>query len=147
MNTNPDLPQSFWDKVEKTTTCWEWKGPKTKSYGYFYFQGKPRHVHRIVCPGVPDGKRVVRLCNNCYCVNPDHLQFVAGAATTRVEIKPASVFNEKRFVDDYRRKLSDEDIEVIRSEPATRGYVDRLMSRFSVSLQTIYRVRNARKKE
>ena len=80
-------------------------------------------------------------------MNPDHLQFVAGAATTRVEIEPASVFNEKRFVDDPRRKLSDEDIEVIRSEPATRGYVDRLISRFSVSLQTIYRVRNARKKE
>lgn len=68
----------FWDKVEKTNTCWVWTGAKTdRGYGCFQFKKKTYSVHRLsffLSTRIWPGKlQINHLCNNPGCVRPDHL--------------------------------------------------------------------------
>ena len=67
----------FWDKVEKTDSCWLWTGCKQDGYGRQTINGKQYIATRISYwmhyrkdPGVLD---VGHECHNRPCVNPDHL--------------------------------------------------------------------------
>lgn len=76
-----ELDDRFWDKVEKTETCWEWKFGKTRDgYGRFKLNGKTQRVHRLsyeMFKGeIPTGLQIDHLCRNRGCVNPDHLEAV-----------------------------------------------------------------------
>lgn len=73
----------FWEKVDKTSECWEWTGAKNeKGYGRFTFgyQDKKRTVraHRAVYTAlvgeIPKGKYLDHTCYNPACVNPEHLR-------------------------------------------------------------------------
>lgn len=77
------LPDTFWDKVDQTGTCWLWTGGLTRDgYGTF---NSPRPwrtnlVHRLSLldahGGIPHGYQVDHLCRVRACVNPDHLEAV-----------------------------------------------------------------------
>jgi hypothetical protein len=71
----------FWERVEKTETCWLWRGALTRGgYGTITHHGHPHRAHRlswILHNGpIPHGLFV---CHNCpggdqkRCVNPAHL--------------------------------------------------------------------------
>jgi len=75
------LPVTFWQKVNKTDTCWEWVGAKqSKGYGSFFIDGTSYLVHRLAYMDsfgeIPRGLVVDHLC--CYkpCVRPAHLEAV-----------------------------------------------------------------------
>jgi len=78
--------ERFWDKVEKTETCWNWMGaPMSTGYGRFKDSaGKTTLAHRtsyaIENGEIPAGLHVDHICHNRHCVNPDHLRL-----TTRVQ--------------------------------------------------------------
>lgn len=85
-----DLPQRFWDKVERITEsgCWIWMGAvRTTSYGMEYgrfnFEGKNRYAHRVsyqcLVGPAPEGLHLDHLCRVTCCVNPDHLEPVTNA--------------------------------------------------------------------
>ena len=68
----------FWNKVNKTETCWEWIAFKTKEgYGYFRHEGITKRAHRfswILTHGeIPKELHVLHKCDNPPCVNPEHL--------------------------------------------------------------------------
>lgn len=67
----------FWNKVDKTDTCWNYTGYKDcDGYGIFY-AGKPFRAHRFsaLIAGKDVSKPIMRhLCNNPSCVNPSHLE-------------------------------------------------------------------------
>lgn len=80
----------FYDKVEKTDTCWNWTGARTANrpkriladatvgYGVININKRPFYVHRLAWmmagKDLVEGLVIDHICNNSLCVNPDHLQ-------------------------------------------------------------------------
>ena len=70
--------ERFWQKVEKTDTCWLWTGCKDrKGYGKFWFNKRIGSAHRgaytLFKGQIPDGLSVCHSCDIPACVNPEHL--------------------------------------------------------------------------
>lgn len=74
--------ENFWSKVEKTRSCWVWKGgTRAFRYGNFRFRGVLEASHRIsyVIHGGKITKEKPCVLHNCpngdngFCINPDHL--------------------------------------------------------------------------
>lgn len=90
--------QRFWEKIEKTPTCWLWRGGRVGSsdvsagrYGRFATSTTRGNVvlvlpHRFSWElhfgPVPAGLQVLHACDEPACVNPDHL--MVGTARANV---------------------------------------------------------------
>lgn len=80
-NTKVFSEERFWNKVERTTDCWLWRGGiRPDGYGNFWLDGKTVAAHRVsyklmVAP-IPDNLEIDHLCRNRSCVNPAHLEAV-----------------------------------------------------------------------
>lgn len=75
--------KNFWDRVEKTSTCWLWTGHiHTFGYGTFYISRRfnRQRAHRvswfIAHGGFVSGLVLDHICRVRHCVNPDHLREV-----------------------------------------------------------------------
>ena len=70
---------------EPNSGCWLWIGASNGKYGNFYVSGgrqnrlvvSPHRFSYVLHNGpIPEGLEVDHMCQNTYCVNPDHLQAV-----------------------------------------------------------------------
>jgi hypothetical protein len=74
------LVDRFWEKVNKTDTCWIWTACKTAAgYGYFAIgHSGPQYAHRLAYqlanPISLKGLQLHHICKNRACVNPSHLE-------------------------------------------------------------------------
>lgn len=77
----------FWERVDKTESCWLWTGALHKGYGRIQNAGVDHQAHRFsyelhVGP-IPDGLVLDHLCRVRHCVNPAHLEPVANGENVR----------------------------------------------------------------
>lgn len=81
--TIQDIADSFWQRVIKSDTCWDWTGQRSsEGYGEVQLKRKPKRyrmrAHRfaylILVGPIPDGLTLDHLCRNRACVNPAHLE-------------------------------------------------------------------------
>jgi hypothetical protein len=86
-----DEAERFWEKVDKTGSCWTWGGCNNGTgYGIFGCRrgGKWKMVyaHRWAFEKmrgpIPEGLELDHLCRNRSCVNPDHLEPVTARTNT-----------------------------------------------------------------
>lgn len=80
------LEDRFWRKVEKTDSCWLWRGALVGGYGQFRVGAKAIPSHRWSfeqeCGPVPDGLELDHLCRVRACVRPSHLEPVTHKENT-----------------------------------------------------------------
>jgi len=77
-----DWSERFWNTVERTSGCWNWKGYYSKAKdrpwrAYFWLDGKMRSAPRLAWTlangPIPEDMLVCHRCDNPPCTNPDHL--------------------------------------------------------------------------
>lgn len=78
----------FWTKVEKTDTCWLWRGKVDRiGYGRTYDASKMKLAHRVayefMVGPIPKGLVLDHLCRVRHCVNPAHLEPVTNEENLR----------------------------------------------------------------
>lgn len=71
--------ERFWEKVEKTETCWEWTASVSRGgYGQFNIGRTvvraPRFAYENLVGPIPERMTVDHICHNPPCVKPDHLR-------------------------------------------------------------------------
>lgn len=99
---------TFWSRVDKTDSCWLWRGYKDKDgYGVFglNIDGKVKNlkVHRISYflknNSLDEGLLVRHLCNNRNCVNPEHLIQGTYKENGRDTVISGNCYNQKLSFD------------------------------------------------
>ena len=92
--TGPSDADRFWERVQKTDTCWLYYPVTDKGYGRFYMREFRRMImaHRfaytLLVGAIPDGLSLDHLCRVHNCVNPGHLEPVSHQVNVLRGISP-----------------------------------------------------------
>lgn len=134
--------ERFWDYVNKSDGCWEWKGLIMEvGYGAHSIKGKACYAHRFSYElhfgEIPNGKLICHSCDNRKCVNPSHL-FVG-----------SHLDNTKDMIDKKRNckgtnvlthKLKEEDVIKIRSLRKEGFSYNKIANQFGVCWSVARRI-------
>lgn len=139
------LAERFWNKVQKTESCWLWLGSSNRrGYGAIDVDGVLLRSHRVsweLANGpIPDGLYVLHRCDNPSCVNPEHL-FIG---TQKENMQDCSRKGRKAGLagnENPAAKLTAEDVHNIRKLHATGVGGNQIAKMYpQVSLSAIFRI-------
>lgn len=80
--------QRFWEKVNKTDTCWLWTAAQNGAgYGQLRMTRHSnayahRFAYELLVGPIPEGMQLDHLCRVRHCCNPDHLEAVTPKVNT-----------------------------------------------------------------
>jgi hypothetical protein len=115
------LEKKFWRYVEKTSSCWMWKGYTDKDgYGTIKNGHTTLRAHRVsfkIHHGqIDENKLILHTCNNPSCVNPAHLYQGDQYDNMKDRIDSGNyLFGENHF----NAKVPDSDVLKIRNHTGT----------------------------
>jgi hypothetical protein len=101
--TTEDPVQRFLKFVDKSESCWIWKGSYFETgYGQFWLNKKTMTAHKsswiLLKNEKTNGKCVCHTCDNRFCVNPDHLFLGSHKDNTQDMIKKGRQPIQKRKI-------------------------------------------------
>jgi hypothetical protein len=138
----------FWQKVEKTETCWNWTAcAHPKGYGLFSIRNRNRRAHRVSyemhCGPITDGMQVLHECDNPRCVRPDHL-FLGTNADNMADkcAKGREAHVGQKGEANARAKLTTEKVLAIRAAVGTQ---DEIAASFGISRGAVSGIRTGRR--
>jgi transposase len=142
--------ERFWDKVEKTETCWLWRGAGAPWYGNFNgprkkFYKTHRFSWEIHNGPIPDGLWVLHKCDVQACVNPDHLWL--GTARDNIRDmwqKGRGVAYDRSGGNHPRTHLTERDVRTIRTEIVEGVSYKELGEKYKISNQTVCSIKTGR---
>lgn len=148
---------NFWNKVEKTNSCWNWKGYKANGYGKVNIDSAVYFAHKIalvlsgdlVSPVKAElgasGEIIMHTCDNRACVNPSHLK----VATQKDNMQDAKKKGRKWFGEtagegNGRAKLTENIVSKLRARfrSGEKVQVYSTAEQLGVSPTQIYLIRN-----
>ena len=149
METRKDIVR-FWSKVriDKTTSCWEWKGCMRSKGGYGLFSigrknlSAPRFAYETFYGPIPKDLNILHSCDNRRCVNPNHLspgtqsQNIKDCVSRGRHVPPKGERNGMA-------KLTWETVDTVRrSFHGKRGDLTKLAKQYGVSISAIHAIVN-----
>lgn len=146
MSGKPTPIERFMAKVEKTDTCWIWKGSKNfKNYGRFWDGNRDIPAHWFLLPNYPpEGHIGCHKCDNPPCVNPNHIFIGTQSDNIRDSVSKGrrkyEVYSNKNFAKGERcnlSKLKNSEVSVIK---AIRANADSVSKKFGVTSKTIINI-------
>ena len=132
----------FWTKVDRSggpDACWEWMGARAPwGYGNAWISGVSRSAHRAAWEAVhgpiSDGLWVLHRCDNPPCCNPAHLFLGTQADNMRDAAR-------KGRVGVHNKKITEDDVRVIRSRVAAGGEFHRVIAAdYGISLGQVGKI-------
>jgi hypothetical protein len=137
----PDIATRFWQKVDQSGDCWEWRGVILHGYGLFTVNGRPVRAHRMAYElthePIPVGLHVLHDCDNKRCVRPDHLH-LGTHAQNMAEAAARGRMNQGR--------ISGADVARIRMLRASGLPVVSIAERFGISAPYVSNIVAGRKR-
>jgi hypothetical protein len=133
----------FWNKVDKTDTCWIYTGCLDRDgYGIYYDQpNKKQHrAHRFsaILAGLDiKGKVVCHHCDNPRCVNPEHLFVGTQQDNLRDMIAKKRHYHNRPRKKGIYKLTPENQVEIIESGMSAVE----LAKKFGVHKTSIYRLR------
>jgi hypothetical protein len=123
--TQENFSEYFWNRFDKTETCWLWKG-RTKQpqcYGTIRIKGKDIYIHRLAYEltygDISEGLVVRHTCDVKHCGNPAHLELGTQSDNVKDSVSRGRI---SRGVDRYNSKNSENDIITMRK----RFWIDKV---------------------
>lgn len=149
--TRRPLIERFYEKVEKTETCWIWTGYiNKKGYGEINPGGRSsaKRAHRVSYElhigQIPNGLMVCHKCDNRACVNPEHL-FIGTAAINTRDMVLKGRANGPKGENNKSAKLTVEQVKEIRKRSELGESNKKLGKEYGVGADQISRIVNRKK--
>ena len=140
--------ERFLSKIEKTDSCWIWRGTRFDAgYGLFH-HGRVKGVKRVIESAhrlswqmfrgkIGGSLHVLHKCNNRPCVNPDHLYLGRPKENIRDEIESGTfIFGTKHPLS----KLTEADVPRIVSLSKSGISQRKIATMFGVNQALIWRI-------
>lgn len=148
--TTIPIKDRFWQKVDKTNTCWLWTANKNnQGYGLIYSHEHRRKVlasrvsYELAHETIPEGMYVCHTCDTPACVRPDHL--FLGTPLSNM----ADMISKERVARGSKQptsKLVESDVLAIRAMLSEKQLTNRSIARmFNVHETTISEIKHRRK--
>ena len=89
---NEAVKKRFFEKIEKTDTCWNWTAAINPSgHGVMKVEGNNKGAHRLSYAihygEIPANLMILHNCHNAKCVNPAHLRAGTAEDNSQDEVK------------------------------------------------------------
>jgi hypothetical protein len=142
MEISEEDKERFWNKVNKTETCWLWTACCDMGYGQFGLNNKIHRAHRVswLIAGntIPNGHVIRHKCRAKNCVNPDHLETGTHAENSADMVRDGTVAKGEKH---GSNKLTETQVMAIYASDKIHR---ELAAEFGVARQTISDIKSGR---